>query len=142
MLAAAVVLLGSVAAAALVPAGPPLVGPGAGPPPGGGPGPGPGATRAGGAGPGAGAPGGGATAPAAFAIAPGGGRIRGTAAPSGPPVVLSRNGKEFTANGATNVRAGTEYKVTTERPSLSLSVTELDAGSWVMFELTGFTTAG
>ena len=63
------------------------------------------------------------------------------AAPAGPPVVLSRNGKEFTANGATNVRAGTEYKVTTERPSLSLSVTELDAGSWVIFELPGFTTA-
>jgi hypothetical protein len=82
-----------------------------------------------------------AAAPAAFAIAPGGGRIRGTAAPAGPPVVLSRNGKEFTANGATNVRAGTEYKVTTERPSLSLSVSELDAGSWVMFELPGFTTA-
>lgn len=83
----------------------------------------------------------GGAAPAAFAIAPGGGRIRGTAAPSGPPVVLSRNGKAFTANGATNVRAGTEYKVTTERPSLSLSVSELDAGSWVMFELPGFTTA-
>jgi len=31
--------------------------------------------------------------------------------------------------------------VTTERPSLSLSVTELDAGSWVIFELPGFTTA-
>jgi G8 domain-containing protein len=92
------------------------------------------AARAGGAG----AP---AAAPVTFAIAPGGGRIRGTPAPSGPPVVLSRNGKEFTANGATNVRAGTEYKVTTERPSLSLSVTELDAGSWVMFELPGFTTA-
>jgi cell migration-inducing and hyaluronan-binding protein len=97
--------------------------------------PGPGA-----AGPGAGARGAAAAQPV-FAIAPGGGRIRGTPAPSGPPVVLSRNGKEFTANGATNVRAGTEYKVTTERPSLSLSVTELDAGSWVMFELTGFTTA-
>ncbi len=106
---------------------------------GGGPGAGP--ARGGAPGPGAGAPARGAAAPAAFAIAPGGGRIRGTAAPSGPPVVLSRNGKEFTANGATNVRAGTEYKVTTERPSLALSVTELDAGSWVMFELTGFTTA-
>ncbi len=104
-------------------------------------GPGAGPARGGAPGPGAGAPGGGAAAPATFAIAPGGGRIRGTAAPSGPPVVLSRNGKEFTANGATNVRAGTEYKVTTERPSLSLSVTELDAGSWVMFELPGFTTA-
>jgi cell migration-inducing and hyaluronan-binding protein len=106
---------------------------------GGGPGAGP--ARGGAPGPGAGGPGRGAAAPAAFAIAPGGGRIRGTAAPSGPPIVLSRNGKEFTANGATNVRAGTEYKVTTERPSLSLSVTELDAGSWVMFELPGFTTA-
>jgi hypothetical protein len=105
-------------------------GPGAGPARGGAPG----AGRAG-------APGGGAATPVAFAIAPGGGRIRGNPAPQGPPVVLSRNGKEFTANGATNVRAGTEYKVTTERPSLSLSVTELDAGSWVMFELTGFTTA-
>ena len=42
---------------------------------------------------------------------------------------------------ATNVRAGTEIKVTTERPSVSLSVTELDPGSWVIFELPGFTTA-
>ncbi|HEX5132363.1 MAG TPA: G8 domain-containing protein [Candidatus Krumholzibacteria bacterium] len=105
-----------------------------------------GAPRAGG--PGAAGPGaaagrgrGPAAAPVAFAIAPGGGRIRGTAAPAGPPVVLSRNGKDFTANGETNVRAGTEYKVTTERPSLTLNVKELDAGSWVMFELPGFTTA-
>jgi cell migration-inducing and hyaluronan-binding protein len=104
-------------------------------------GPGAGAPRAGGAGRGAGAPAAAPAAPQTFAIAPGGGRIRGNAAPQGPPVVLSRNGKEFTANGATNVRAGTEYKVTTERPSLALSVTELDKGSWVMFELTGFTTA-
>jgi cell migration-inducing and hyaluronan-binding protein len=112
---------------------------------GGAPGTAPGAAAAAGRG-GPGAPGAqaaapGAAAPAAFAIAPGGGRIRGTVAPSGPPVVLSRNGKEFTANGATNVRAGTEYKVTTERTPLSLSVSELDAGSWVMFELPGFTTA-
>jgi cell migration-inducing and hyaluronan-binding protein len=121
-------------------------GPGAAPARGGAPGPGAagpgaGAPRAGGAGRGAGAPAAAPAAPQTFAIAPGGGRIRGNAAPQGPPVVLSRNGKEFTANGATNVRAGTEYKVTTERPSLALSVTELDKGSWVMFELTGFTTA-
>jgi cell migration-inducing and hyaluronan-binding protein len=56
-------------------------------------------------------------------------------------VVLSRNGKEFTSNGETNVRAGTEYKVTTERPNVSINVKELDTGSWVMFELPGFTTA-
>ena len=31
--------------------------------------------------------------------------------------------------------------MTTERPSMSLSVTELDKGSWVIFELPGFTTA-
>jgi cell migration-inducing and hyaluronan-binding protein len=72
----------------------------------------------------------------------GGGRGGAAAAgPAQPPVVLSFNGKDFPVTGATNVRAGTEYKVTTERPSLSLSVAELDAGSWVMFELPGFTTA-
>src|ERR1700733_12211975 len=67
--------------------------------------------------------------------------VLGAAAPAGPPVVLSRNGKDFTVTGETNVRAGTEIKVTTERPSLSLSVSELDAGSGVIFELPGFTTA-
>jgi len=88
--------------------------PGRGGAPGGGAaGPGRGAApgaAAGRGGPGAGAPGAGAVAaaPAPVAIAPGGGRIRGTAAPSGPPVVLSRNGQEFPANGETNVRAGTE----------------------------------
>jgi hypothetical protein len=55
--------------------------------------------------------------------------------------VLSRNGREFTVTGATNVRAGTEIKVTTERPSVSLTLNELDRGSWVIFELPGFTTA-
>ncbi len=80
-------------------------------------------------------------APPVFAIAPGGGRIRGNRAPAGPPVVLSRNGTEFAADGETNVRASTEYKVITERPSLNLNVKELDTGSWVMFELPGFTTA-
>jgi hypothetical protein len=126
--------------------GPGAGGPGAGATRAGAPGPGaaPGA-RATGAGPGAGGPGTGApraaATPAVFAIAPGGGRIRGTQAPSGPPVVLSRNGKEFVSNGETNVRAGTEYKVTTERPSVNINVKELDTGSWVMFELPGFTTA-
>ncbi|HLH42609.1 MAG TPA: G8 domain-containing protein, partial [Bryobacteraceae bacterium] len=65
----------------------------------------------------------------------------GAAAPAGPPIVLSRNGKDVAVTGATNVRAGAEIKVTTERPSLNLSVSELDAGSWVIFELPGFTTA-
>jgi cell migration-inducing and hyaluronan-binding protein len=94
--------------------------------------------RAGAPGPGAPAPGPGAAGPGA----PGGrGRGAGPAAPPQPPVVLSRMGKEFTVTGATNVRAGPEMKVATERPSVSLSLTEMDSGSWVVFELPGFTTA-
>ena len=101
---------------------------GAGPAGGGAAGPGAGAIQ-GVAGPGAGA---GRGAP--------GGRAGGAAAPPQPPVVLSRNGKEYTMTSG-NVRAGTEIKVTTERPTLSLTLTELDRGSWVIFELPGFTTA-
>lgn len=66
---------------------------------------------------------------------------RGPAGPPQPPVVLSRNGKAFTLTGETNVRAGSEIKVTTERPSVALRLSELDSGSWVMFELPGFITA-
>jgi cell migration-inducing and hyaluronan-binding protein len=78
---------------------------------------------------------------------PGAGRTRGapvvsrTPPPPQPPVVLSRNGKEFTLTGDTNVRAGTEVKVTTERPSVALRLSEMESGSWVVFELPGFTTA-
>jgi cell migration-inducing and hyaluronan-binding protein len=42
---------------------------------------------------------------------------------------------------STTVRSGTEIKAVTERPSLSVSVSELNAGSWVIFELPGFTSA-
>jgi cell migration-inducing and hyaluronan-binding protein len=116
-----------------------------------------GAPRAGGAGPGAVAAGGpGAGAPRAGGAGPGAGRgaagrgaggpgVPGARAGAGgagaqPPVVLSRNGREYTFNSG-NVRAGTEIKVSTERPNLSLTLTEMDAGSWVIFELPGFTTA-
>jgi cell migration-inducing and hyaluronan-binding protein len=102
---------------------------GAGPAGAGGAGPGaPGAQAA--AGPGGPAPGG-AAGPGAF----GAGRP-----PAQPPVFLNRNGREYSFNSG-NIRAGTEIKVTTERPSLNLTLTELDAGSWVIFELAGFTTA-
>jgi hypothetical protein len=86
----------------------------------------PGAAPGGPAGPGAVVP---------ITVAPGAGR-----GPPLPPVVLSRNGRDYTFN-AGNVRAGTEIKVTTERPSLNLTLTEMDAGSWVIFELPGFNTA-
>jgi len=92
---------------------------------------------------------------AAVAGAPGAGRggagggglvgprngVLGAPPPAGPPIVLSRNGKDLRVTGETNVRAGSEIKVTTERPSLALSVRELDKGSWVIFDLPGFTTA-
>jgi len=91
------------------------------------------------AGPGAAAP------PAAGAGGPGapgarGGRGGRGGAAAQPPVVLSRNGREYTQT-ASNVRAGTEIKVATERPTMSINLTEMDAGSWVIFELPGFTTA-
>jgi cell migration-inducing and hyaluronan-binding protein len=59
-----------------------------------------------------------------------------------PPVVLSRNGRDFpVTRNQSNVRAGTEITVTTERSDLSLRLREMDAGSWVIFRLPGFTTA-
>jgi hypothetical protein len=84
---------------------------------------------------------GGAAGPGAVAGGPGapGGRGGRGGAPQ-PPVVLSRNGREYTQT-ASNVRTGTEIKVTTERPTMSINLTEMDAGSWVIFELPGFTSA-
>jgi cell migration-inducing and hyaluronan-binding protein len=110
-------------------------GAGAGGPAGRGGAPGAAAGRGGGA-PGAAPAGAGGRGPVGV-----GARLGRIAEPGQPVAVLSRNGKEFPVTGTTNVQAGTEYKVTTERPTLSLSVSELDKGSWVMFELPGFTTA-
>ena len=56
-------------------------------------------------------------------------------------MVVSRDGRQFTLAGDTNIRAGTEIKVTTERPAVALRLSELDKGSWVIFQLPGFTTA-
>jgi hypothetical protein len=59
-----------------------------------------------------------------------------------PPIVLSRNGRDYTiVNGGSNVRAGTEIRLVTERQTLPLRLTELDQGSWVIFQLPGFNTA-
>ena len=69
------------------------------------------------------------------------GRPGGPAGPPQPPVILSGNGKEFTLTGETNIRAGAEIKVTTQRPSVVLRLSELDSGSWVIFDLPGFATA-
>jgi hypothetical protein len=87
-----------------------------------------------------GAPGAGSYRTAATGLGLAAGR-GGPGGPPQPPVILSRNGKEATLTGQTNIRAGTEIKVTTERPSVVLRLSELDRGSWVIFELPGFATA-
>ena len=66
------------------------------------------------------------------------------AARPGPqaPITLVRNGKEFRiTRDQSTVRAGTEIQVKTERPEVTLSLAEMDEGSWVIFELPGFTRA-
>ena len=62
--------------------------------------------------------------------------------PPQAPIALVRNGKEFKITGdQSTVRAGTEIQVKTERPKVTLSLAEMDQGSWVIFELPGFTKA-
>jgi cell migration-inducing and hyaluronan-binding protein len=58
------------------------------------------------------------------------------------PITLVRNGKEFKISGdQSTVKDGTKIQVKTERPEVTLSLAEMDEGSWVMFELPGFTNA-
>ncbi len=62
--------------------------------------------------------------------------------PVQPPIALVRNGKEFKISGdLSTVKAGTEIQVKTERDEVTLSLAEMDAGSWVMFELPGFSNS-
>jgi len=66
------------------------------------------------------------------------------AARPGPqaPITLVRNGKEFRiTRDQSTVRAGTEIQVKTERQEVTLSLAEMDEGSWVVFELPGFARA-
>ena len=59
-----------------------------------------------------------------------------------PPIVLVRNGTEFSITGnQSTVRAGTEIEVKTERSDVVLNMSEMDQGSWVIFELPGFASA-
>ena len=118
--------------------------------PGGRGGPGGPGGRGGPGGPGPGAPGGPAVAGGPGAAGPGAPGGRGAAGarggpggrgPAAPPITLSRNGRKFNVSGDTTVLAGTEIKAETERTPLSISVRELDKGSWVIVQLPGFTTA-
>jgi hypothetical protein len=58
-----------------------------------------------------------------------------------PPVILSRAGQEITIPVGTNVRAGIEFRATTERSDLDLHMIELEKGEWVIVEIPGFSNA-
>jgi cell migration-inducing and hyaluronan-binding protein len=65
-----------------------------------------------------------------------------TRRPPQPPIALIRNGKEYKISGdISTVKAATEIEVKTERPEVTLSIAEMNQGSWVMFELPGFARA-
>jgi cell migration-inducing and hyaluronan-binding protein len=60
--------------------------------------------------------------------------------PATNPVVLQRDGRRFEYNGETTIPSGAEISVATARDKLSLNLREMDKGSWVIFELPGFTS--
>jgi cell migration-inducing and hyaluronan-binding protein len=57
------------------------------------------------------------------------------------PIILVRNGRRFEYMGGNTIGSGAEVRVDTARESLSLSLQEMDLGSFVIFELPEFTTA-
>jgi cell migration-inducing and hyaluronan-binding protein len=70
-----------------------------------------------------------------------GGNMGFGSGPIADPIMLSRNGRRWEYTGQTTIRSGAEVRVETGRNSLSLSLTEMDDGSSVIFELPGFTTS-
>jgi hypothetical protein len=57
------------------------------------------------------------------------------------PIILQRNGRRFEYTGGTTIGSGAEVRVETARDTLSLSLQEMDLGSFVIFEFPEFTTA-
>jgi cell migration-inducing and hyaluronan-binding protein len=63
---------------------------------------------------------------------------------SGPiadPIILQRNGRRVEYIGENTIGSGAELRVETSRETMSLSLREMDEGSFVIFELPGFATA-
>ncbi len=56
------------------------------------------------------------------------------------PIILQRHGKRFEYIGETTLGSGAELRVETARDTLSLSLREMDQGSFVILELPGFAT--
>lgn len=57
------------------------------------------------------------------------------------PIMLSRNGRRWEYTGQTTIRSGAEVRVETARDKLGLSLAEMDPGSYVIFELPGFSAS-
>ncbi|MDT8398866.1 MAG: G8 domain-containing protein [Pseudomonadales bacterium] len=56
------------------------------------------------------------------------------------PIILQRNGRRMEYVGGTTIGAGAEVRVETARDKLSMTLQEMDPGSYVIFELPEFTT--
>jgi cell migration-inducing and hyaluronan-binding protein len=61
--------------------------------------------------------------------------------PAENPVVLERNNKRYEYSTETTVQSGSQIRISTMRENLALHLREMDLGSWVIFELPGFTSA-
>jgi cell migration-inducing and hyaluronan-binding protein len=59
--------------------------------------------------------------------------------PIASPIILQRNGRRFEYNGETTIGSGAEVRVETAKATLSLGLREMDKGSFVIFEVPGFT---
>jgi cell migration-inducing and hyaluronan-binding protein len=57
------------------------------------------------------------------------------------PIILQRQGKRFEYIGETTIGSGAELRVETGREALSVSLREMEQGSFVVMQLPGFTTA-
>ena len=57
------------------------------------------------------------------------------------PIILERNTRRFEYVGQTTIGSGAEISVETARESLALTLSEMDKGSFVIFQLPEFTTA-
>ena len=59
--------------------------------------------------------------------------------PVADPVMMSRNGRRYEYTGQTTIHSGAEVRLETDKKDLALSLREMNKGSWVIFELPGFT---
>jgi cell migration-inducing and hyaluronan-binding protein len=56
------------------------------------------------------------------------------------PIILQRNGRRMEYIGGATIESGSELRVETARDTLSMSLQEMDPGSYVIFELPDFTS--